>query len=76
MRAERDAFAERLRHVEAATLQQDVSAVNDLQVHARSSQCLCSTRYNELKSRTGSTRASLLRNLRTSCVRCREAFAV
>lgn len=32
MRAERDAFAERLRHTEAATLQQDASAVNELQV--------------------------------------------
>ena len=32
MRAERDAFAERLRHVEAVTLQQDTSAVEELQV--------------------------------------------
>lgn len=32
MRAERDAFAERLRHVETATLQQDTSAVEELQV--------------------------------------------
>lgn len=31
MRAERDAFAERLRHVEAVTLQQDTSAVEELQ---------------------------------------------
>lgn len=34
MRAERDAFAERLRHVEAVTLQQDTSAVEELQVIA------------------------------------------
>jgi hypothetical protein len=36
MRAERDAYAERLRHVEAVTLQQDTSAVEELQVSAGS----------------------------------------
>jgi hypothetical protein len=41
MRAERDAFAERLRHVEAVTLQQDTSAVEELQVIINTTASFC-----------------------------------
>jgi hypothetical protein len=61
MRAERDAFAERLRHVEAVTLQQDTSAVEELQVLAKFHSVLLCPKWSLANVRNRTHEASVIR---------------